>query len=310
MGCYEVDPVLRAITVALSRIELEHGVHMHPLWYGFHSTLLLLAAAPQMLPGVDPFYTQHLDAAGIPVIASPRAPGEALVAARDIVAGMLAHRPDLARWLAQQGYRVAVMAPDETTTDLPEQRGWTRPAADDPRLTRCERIHYAERIGALTDRQYWDARARGMAGPLTSAGAENLLATAGDRYHGENIFVHEFAHDVLAAIRAVDAPLYAAVERGYARALKKGRWKDEYAATTIDEYWAVGTQFWFNSARFVAFDKVHILSDADLARYDPPLAAALRAAYGDTHRLAGDRFYLHPDRVPKGPLPKFTAEQC
>lgn len=267
-----------------------------------------LAAMP-VLPD-NPFYTKHLDAAGIPVLASARAPDEALVAARDIVTGMLAHRPDLASELVRQGYRVAVMAPDETTTDLPEQRGWTRPAADDPRLTRCERIHYAERIGRLTDRQYWDARARGMAGPLTSAGAENLLAGPRDRYRGENIFVHEFGHDVLAAIRTADPALYARVEQAYALALKQGRWKDEYASTTVDEYWAVGTQFWFNSGRIVAFDRVHILSDVDLARYDPALAAVLGAAYGDTHHLLADRFYLSPDRVPPGPLPKFTAEVC
>lgn len=278
----------------------------------YNSVAIVLAAALASLQsdGSAPFYTKRLDAAGLPVIASARAPDEALAAARDIVTGMLAHRPDLARHLVRQGYRVAVMAADESTTDLPEQSAWTRPAADDPRLTRCERKHYAERIGRLTDRQYWDARARGMAGPLTSAGAENLLAGPGDRYHGENILVHEFAHDVLAAVRAVDAPLYARVERAYAAALKKGRWKDEYASTTIDEYWAVGTQFWFNSGRFVAFDRVRILSDADLARYDPALAAVLRAAYGDTHRLTGDRFHLHPDRVPKGPLPRFTAELC
>jgi hypothetical protein len=274
-------------------------------------TLGLAAASSAQRPSVDwPFYTRRLEAAGIPVIGSAKAPEEALRAARDIVRDMLRHRPDLRRWLAARGYRVAVMAPDETTTDLPEQRHWTRPAPDDPRLTRCERKHYAERIGRLTDRQYWDARARGMSGLLTSAGAENLLAGPNDRYHGENILVHEFAHDVLHAIRAVDPPLHAQIEAAYARALAEGRWKDEYASTTVDEYWAVGTQFWFNSGRIVAFDQVRVLSDADLARYDPPLAAALRAAYGDRHRLKGDRFYMHPARVPKGPLPKFTAEQC
>ena len=271
---------------------------------------LLLAFAISAATPIDPFYTKRLDAAGVPVIASNRAPDEALATAREIVTDMLAHRPDLARWLVSNGYRVAVMAPDETTTDLPEQRGWTRPARGDPRLTRCERIHYDERIGRLTDWQYWDRRARGMAGVLTSAAAENLLAGPRDRYHGENIFVHEFAHDVLAAVRAVDPALFAQVEAAYARALQDGRWKGEYASTTVDEYWAVGTQFWFNSGRVATFDTIKVLSNTDLARYDPALAAALRAAYGDRHRLAGDRFWMHPDRVPPGPLPKFTAEVC
>ena len=223
---------------------------------------------------------------------------------------MLAARPDLHAFLVQQGYRVAVMAPDETTTDLPEQRGWTRPTRDDPRLTRCERIHYDERIGRLTDRQYWDARARGMAGPLTSAAAENLLAGPGDRYHGENIFVHEFAHDILAAIRAVDPALYGRIAQAYAAALQTGRWKNEYAATTIDEYWAVGTQFFFNSGRIVSVNGARILSHVDLAIYDTALSNVLHAAYGDRHQLTGDRFYLHPDRVPRTPVPENTAEVC
>ncbi len=280
-------------------------------YVGLSCVALLTVSAPESQQQLESaFYAKRLDASGIPVIGSAKAPDEALVAARHIVTDMLAHRPDLARWLVANGYRVAVMAADEATTDLPEQRGWTKPAFDDPRLTRCERKHYAERIGRLTDRQYWDARARGMSGPLTSAGAENLLAGPGDRYHGENIFVHEFAHDVLTAIRAVDPPLYARVEQAYAATLQAGRWKDEYASTTIDEYWAVGTQFWFNSGRIVAFDKVRILSDRDLARYDPSLAKALRAAYSDVHRLRGDPFWNSPARVPPGPLPKFTAEVC
>jgi hypothetical protein len=271
---------------------------------------VVIAFAPPQPQRPDLFYTQRLDAGGLPVIASARAPEEALAAARDVVTDMLADRPDLRRWLIAKGYRVAVMAPDETTTDLPEQRHWTRPAPDDPRLTRCERKHYATRIGAMTDREYWNARARGMSGPLTSAGAENLLALPGDRYRGESILVHEFAHSVLQAVRAVDRPLFARIQRAYADALKRGRWKGEYASTTIDEYWAVGTQFHFNSGRLVKFGEVQVLSDRDLARYDPALAAVLRAAYGDRHRLAGDRWWNHPARVPPGPLPKFTAEVC
>lgn len=275
-----------------------------------HAAALLAAAAPPLPLRLDSFYAKYLDAGGLPVIASARAPDEALATARQIVGGMLARRPDLRRWLVAQGYRVAVMAADETTTDLPEQRGWTRPTLDDPRLTRCERIHYHERIGRLTDRQYWDARARGMGGVLTSAAAENLLAGPGDRYHGENIFVHEFAHDVLAAVRAVDPQLYARIGQAYADALAARRWQGEYASTTVDEYWAVGTQFWFNSGRIAIFDAVRVLSDRDLARYDSALAATLRAVYGDRHRLKGDRFWNHPDRVPPGLLPRNTAEIC
>ena len=270
----------------------------------------VIAGAPPAGLGLNPFYTRYLDAAGLPVVSSSRAPEEALTNAAAIVRQMLAQRPDIAAELARQGYRIAVMAPDEATTDLPEQASWTRPKPDDPRLTRCERKHYDERIGSLTDRQYWNWRARGLAGKLTSAGTENLLGLTGDRYRGQNIFVHEFSHDIFRAAYVADRSLYNRVFAAYDAATKAGRWKGEYASTTVEEYWAVGTQFWFNAAPYASFGDVHILSDEDLARYDPPLAAVLREAYGDNHRLDADRWYRSPLRVPPGPLPAYTAEVC
>lgn len=269
-----------------------------------------LADVPPEALGLDRFYTQYRDAGGIPVIASDQVPGAALDVAAGVVGQMLSYRPDLARWLAEKGYRVAIMAESESTTDLPEQAHWTRPDRSDPRLTRCERKLYDERIGKLTDREYWNARARGMAGPLTSGAAEDLLGLRSSRYYGETIFVHEFAHNVLAAIRAVDPRLSGQVDAAFSRAQRKGLWKHEYAATSVDEYWAEGTQFWFESNRLAAFDGRQILNHTDLAAYDPPLHAALRRAYGDRHKLAGDPFHRSPARVPPGPPPRNTAEVC
>jgi hypothetical protein len=266
--------------------------------------------APPPALAADPFYAKYVDADGIPILSSARVPDRALLAAQAIVRGMLAYRPDLARVLVAWHFRVAVMAPDEGTTDLPEQRDWKKPTRDDPRLTYCERKHYEQRIGRLTDRAYWNARARGMAGQLTSGGAEDLLGERSSRYYGETIFLHEFSHDVLDAIQAVDPALHAQVERAYAAALKAGRWKREYASTTVQEYWAEGSQFWFNSNRIAIFDGRRILSDADLQAYDPALYAALGKAYGPTHHIDADPFYLSDARVPPGPLPANTAEVC
>ena len=98
--------------------------------------------APPVSLALDPFYARYVDADGIPILSSAKVPDRALLVAKAIVEGMLAHRPDLARALAASGYRVAIMAEDESTLDLPEQRDWKKPARDDPRLTRCERKHY------------------------------------------------------------------------------------------------------------------------------------------------------------------------
>ena len=259
---------------------------------------------------IDPFYTQHTSARGIPIMASAKVSPGAVAAARAMALGMTAHRPDLARWLMANGWRIAVMAQGEALLDLPELRHWRKPARDDPRLTRCELKHYDARIGRLTDRQYWDARARGTGGQHMVAAEEDVLGLRPNRYFGETIFVHEFAHQILAAIRASDPALYGRIERAYARARAAGLWRDEYTLTTVDEYWAEGTQFWFDSNRLQAFDGRRILDHEDVAGYDPALYRLLGAVYGGSHRLANDPFWKHAARVPAGPPPRNTAEVC
>lgn len=267
-------------------------------------------SAPPRSLGLGPFYDKHVSALGIPIVSSARVPAKALFAARDMARGMLAARPDLAEILAREGYRIAIIAQEEALLDLPEMRHWTKPARDDPRLTRCEIKHYDTRIGRLTDREYWDARARGMGGQHMVAAEEDVLGLPMNRYWGETIFVHEFAHQILAAVRIGDPALYARIEAAYAAAKAEGRWRDEYTMTTVDEYWAEGTQFWFNSNRLQVFDGRRILNHTDLAAYDPALHGALSEVYGADHHLESDPFHMHPARVPPGPPPENTAEVC
>ena len=260
--------------------------------------------------GVEPFYAKHVSAAGLPILSSARVSEEALLAAREMVEGMLAERPDLAHWLAVHDYRIAIIAEDEALLDLPDKSHWTKPARDDPRLTRCERKLYDERIGSLSDREYWDARARGIGGERTVGSEEDLLGLQSSRYWGETIFVHEMAHNVLFAIEAVDPALYARVEAAYATALTEELWLNEYATTTLQEYWAEGTQIWFNSNRLVVVDGRQVLDHSDLEAYDPALYAALSEVYPVTHRLPSDPFWMSDARIPPGPIPENTAEVC
>lgn len=271
------------------------------------------AAAPIRPPvtlAAEPYYQKYVSARGIPILSSDRVPDEALLAARDMASGMLAHRPDLAEWLAANDYRLAIIAQEEALLDLPDKAHWTKPARDDPRLTRCELKHYDVRIGALTDRAYWDARARGIGGERTVGSEEDVLGLPTTRYWGETIFVHEMAHNILFAIDAVDPALYAAVEAAYANALANDLWLNEYATTTIQEYWAEGTQIWFNSNRLLVVEGRQILNHSDLEAYDPQLYDALAEAYSDSHRLKSDPFHMSEARVPPGPVPENTAEVC
>ena len=268
------------------------------------------AAGPPRSLGLDPFYTQYLSADRIPVVASPHVPAKALKAARSMAEGMLAHRPDLARFLVKSGYRIAIMGEHEALLDLPENRDWVKPPPDDPRLTRCEIKHYDERIGRLTAREYWDERARGIGGQHMVGAVEDVLGLPSSRYYGETIFVHEFSHQILDAVRGADPALFAQLEAAYANAQAKGLWLDDYNMTTIDEYWAEGSQFWWDSNRLQVFAGRRILNHQDLAAYDPALFAMLARVYGSKHRLKGDPFWMSPARVPPGPPPENTAEVC
>lgn len=259
---------------------------------------------------LDRFYKKSVDADGVLVTASARTPDAALLAARDIVNGMLAQRPDIRRQMIAMGERVGVLAADEMITDLPEERDLKKPALDDQRLTFCERKAYLQ-IAAMSDRQYWNTRARGLGGLYTIGATENLLGYPGSTYFGENILVHEFSHAMLTAIEQADPKLYAEVEAAYAHAKATGLWKGSYSINTLQEYWAEGVQFWFNSnMAYRRAPSLTILDDKDLKAYDPMLWDALAQVYSSSHHIAADVFWKSPARMNAQIIPEDGHEVC
>src|SRR5262249_26220486 len=120
---------------------------------------------------LDPWYKKYTSARGLPVLSSEKVSDKALVEAAYLIGRMLADREDILKSLIKNKCRFVVMAPTEMTTDVPEQRN-------------------------MTPKDYWDKRARGLGGKVTSCGEENLLNLKGDRYRNENILIHEFAHAI------------------------------------------------------------------------------------------------------------------
>ena len=147
----------------------------------------VMVTAPPAELGLDPFYKKYADAFGIPIVSSEKVPDAAVLMARDIVNYMLTKRPDVRATMIDRGARVCIMAQVEMQTDLPEYRDMRKPAKDDPRLTPGERARYDEPggIGSMTDQEYWNRRARGMGGRITSCAEENLLGYPGTRYYGD-----------------------------------------------------------------------------------------------------------------------------
>ena len=200
--------------------------------------------------------------------------------------------PDIRRVMVARGSRVLIMAESEGEMDLPERRGWTKPAKDDPRLTPRERANYdaPNGIGAMTAAGYWNNRARGMGGNITSAAEENLLGYPGTRYFGEHILVHEFSHNIMSALRTADPELIKKLQAAYEEAKTKGLYKGQYAQNTIAEYWAEGTQWWFWSNIEFYDGETRVQSPDELKGYDPALYALLEQVYAG-HHIPADIYY-------------------
>ena len=260
-----------------------------------------MIGTPPSILSLDTFYKKHTDAFGIPIVSSEKVPDDALLIARDIVNYMLAKRFDVRLTLIQHKARVLVMAVTEMETDLPERSNWKKPKKEDKRLTPGERDNYDKPAGiaSMTDREYWNRRARGMGGTVTSCAEENLLGYPGTRYYGENILVHEFSHNIMNALRTCDTAFYKQILAAYEIAKTKGMYKGQYAINTSAEYWAEGTQWWFWS-NFEFYDgETRIQTPEDLQSYDPKLFELLNQVYLGHHNPA-DIYYsrnIKPARI-------------
>ncbi|HYH01400.1 MAG TPA: hypothetical protein VD837_19900 [Terriglobales bacterium] len=255
-------------------------------------------SAPADFLRADPFYKKYVDAEGIAILSSEKVPDSALLVARDIAVHMLANRPDIRAAMVAERWRVGVMAQSESTTDIPEHRNLKKPGIE--HVTAIERAHY-DRIAKLTDKQYWDKRARGLGGNPTTCAEENLLGYPGTRYFGENIFVHEFSHAIHQGIRLADPKLAAEIDQAYRDAMQLGLWKNSYGETNSSEYWAEGTQFWFHSNYEYVDGNTRINTPLDLLRYDPKLYELLSRVYPD-HRIPADVY--HGKQIPPPPTHK------
>lgn len=247
--------------------------------------------------GVDPFYRKHVDALGIPVIASDKVPDDALLVARDIINTMLAARPDVRQALIERKWRTGVIAEVEMTMDIPEYARLRRPG-----VSRDEPVTQA-------DRDYHAWRSRGLGGNPTTGAEENLLGYPDTRYFGEHIFVHEFAHAIMGGgLRQADPTLYAEIRAAYDSAMAAGKYRyadgrKHYATTNAGEYWAEGVQWWFFSNYGECFAGNEIVeSPEDLKRYDPRLFELIGRVF-TTHRIPMDVFHARRVRPVSCPQP-------
>lgn len=207
--------------------------------------------------GLDSFYMKYVDVNGLPLISSWRVPDSAFVAAhRTLYAMTKMLPPAVLDSMVGRGTRIAMMARYEGTTDIPEHRN----LANDTSIN-------------------WDLRARGLGGdlelPLTSCAEENVLAYQIDKYHAEDILIHEFAHSIhliglTLAVPDFNDRLNALYEKAKASGILKGTYREVDPA----EYFAEGVQDWYNvNAEMPKPDGKHGWCNTreDLLVYDPDL---------------------------------------
>ena len=147
-----------------------------------------------------------------------------------------------------------------------------------------------------------DRTTRGVGGGrVTSCGEENLLDIESDpHYREESVLIHEFGHTVMNLGMSDEAREL--VRSAHSDALRRGLYpRDCYMGSNEDEYWAEGTQAWFDAS--VRTDvNASVNSRARLCAHDPALALMLRHAYGD----GAWRF---TDSVPTGTRERWRARQ-
>ncbi len=238
---------------------------------------------------LDPFYAKYISAHGYPIVSSAQVNDYALKEAAYLIDMLLAKRPDVRKAMIESGSRCVVMAYNEYTTDVPEQR-------------------------TMRPQSYWDARARGLGGsqrdPLCSCAEENLLGYRGDPYSTENILIHEFAHNMhLRGLVNVDATFDQRLKQTYDHAMAAGLWKGKYASVNHAEYFAEGVQSWFDNNRQPDHDHNHVDTRKELKEYDPGLAAICKEVFGDTELVyskPATRLHGHLTGYDPAAAPTFT----
>jgi hypothetical protein len=222
--------------------------------------------APVTAPvGLDPFYKKSLDGNGVAIVSSDKVSDQALRVACRITTTMVSRRDDVRLQMVAHKARVAVMARTEVTTDIPEHADL-----------------YTAAPG--TD---WNKRVRGLGGtvdrPATSCAEENILCDATDVYRGENILVHELAHGIYnLGIVFADKTFASRLKSAFNEAIAAGKWKNTYAATNMDEYFAEGVQSYFETnIESIPSNGIHneINTRKELEGYDPKLYALVAEAF-------------------------------
>lgn len=210
-------------------------------------------------------YRQRHVSCGIPIWAWDLVGDDAVLAAGHIITRMLSCTPKVVlKRMVKCGCKVAIIARDQVTTDIPEH-------------------HFMKKRSQFSSRRDLDTTCRGLgatpAVPTTSCGEENLTMVEDRSYCKENILIHEFGHAIMNC--GLDDLHRQGICQLYIKAKQSGLYSpDIYMMENEEEYWAEACQSWFNAT--IRTDVNNGINTREkLEAHDPGLATLLRYAFGD-----------------------------
>jgi len=176
-------------------------------------------------PAERDFYSKVLHYQGIPIKSAEVVDDQALLEAWQRMHMMLRSTPKIVANLKSHEAELHIIGKDQVPSDLPEN------------------LHYKGKPfdGDLDI----DQRTRGTGGLHASCGEENLLKLKEDRYYGRDICVHEFAHTIFTY--GLDESAREQIIKCYDSARRKRLWPGCYAKTSVHEYFAELTMWFFGT---------------------------------------------------------------
>jgi len=198
------------------------------------------------------FYGKFTQAYGFPITASRRVDDRALMRMCYMVRWMYSSFRSVRRAAHANFGRFIIIGKNQRTTEMPEYRHMDR---------------------------YYDERARGFGGHVTSTSEENLLYFQKNKWRGMDMGAHEVAHNFhLTGLERGKPSIFRAISIAYTSAMAAGKYYlgsySMYARTDYREYFAEALDSYIGDS----WASVPPHNQAELARYDNAIYQALRQA--------------------------------
>lgn len=202
----------------------------------------------------DESYTKRREVLGITIVGGPGVPDAAFDEAERTLQRVFRSN-SLEQPVAEAGAYIIILEAGQGVLDLPEFSC----------LAGTVNENFYNHVCGVADRADY---------PVATVNELDLLGDQRGPCRGLNILYHELGH--LAQGWAIDHVDYIGIRLLFQAALDAGKYRNTYAGTNSNEYFAEATQ-----AYFLSGDPSGARDREWLARYDPDLYALLARIYGD-----------------------------